>query len=94
MHDDQHGTAVVTLAALLGATRSAGLDLRNSIVGQIGLGAAGLGVCSLLRKFGLKRVLGADLSEGAPAFGGIRWGARRFADHHGAGGRCGGDHGG
>jgi malate dehydrogenase (oxaloacetate-decarboxylating) len=60
LHDDQHGTAVVTLAALLTATRRLGRSLRVSSVGQIGLGAAGTGIVRLLRAYGVGRVLGAD----------------------------------
>ena len=41
MHDDQHGTAVVVLAALIAATKRAGVDLSASVVGQIGLGGCG-----------------------------------------------------
>ena len=41
---DQYGTAVVTLAARLSATREAGIDLGRSTLGQIGLGAAGMEV--------------------------------------------------
>ncbi len=48
MHDDQHGTAVVVLAALLNATRFSGLMLRKSVIGMIGLGAAGMGISKLL----------------------------------------------
>jgi len=65
LHDDQHGTAVVVLAALLSGERMAGFNLRDSIVGQIGLGAAGLGISRLLLRYGVKGVLGADLSEDA-----------------------------
>jgi malate dehydrogenase (oxaloacetate-decarboxylating) len=65
LHDDQHGTAVVALAALLSATRRSGHDLRTSIVGQIGLGAAGNGIVRLLRAYGVERVLGADCDHGA-----------------------------
>ncbi|MCG5053755.1 MAG: NAD-dependent malic enzyme [Myxococcales bacterium] len=65
MHDDQHGTAIVVLAALLGATRRAGIALSESVVGQIGLGAAGLGICDLLIKYGVKGMLGSDLNEAA-----------------------------
>ena len=65
LHDDQHGTAVVALAALINATRHAGRSLRDSTVGQIGLGAAGTGIVRLLRAYGVGRVLGADRS--APA---------------------------
>ncbi len=65
LHDDQHGTAVVTLAALMTASRRVGKDLASSVVGQIGLGAAGLGIARLLKSQGVKRVLGADLNEDA-----------------------------
>jgi malate dehydrogenase (oxaloacetate-decarboxylating) len=65
MQDDQHGTAVVTLAALLTASRRVNQDLRNSVVGQIGLGAAGIGIANLLMRYGVKQVLGADLREEA-----------------------------
>jgi malate dehydrogenase (oxaloacetate-decarboxylating) len=65
LHDDQHGTAVVTLAALLSISNLLEFDLRDKVVGQIGLGAAGLGIARLLREFGVKQVLGADLSEDA-----------------------------
>lgn len=67
MHDDQHGTAVVVLAALLGAARKVGKDLADCTVGQIGLGAAGLGICGLLMKHGVKHLVGADLNEDACA---------------------------
>ena len=50
MHDDQHGTAAVTLAALLTATRRLGIELRQCVVGQIGLGAAGMGIASTRRR--------------------------------------------
>ena len=65
LHDDQHGTAVVTLAALITATRRLGRSLRVSTVGQIGLGAAGTGIVRLLRAYGVGRVLGADRNPAA-----------------------------
>jgi malate dehydrogenase (oxaloacetate-decarboxylating) len=67
LHDDQHGTAVVALAALLNAARFSGHDLRASTVGQIGLGAAGTGIVRLLRAYGVKHILGADRSTAALA---------------------------
>jgi malate dehydrogenase (oxaloacetate-decarboxylating) len=67
LHDDQHGTAVVALAALTNAARQAGRSLRGSVVGQIGLGAAGTGIVRLLRAYGVERVLGADRSPDAIA---------------------------
>jgi malate dehydrogenase (oxaloacetate-decarboxylating) len=65
LHDDQHGTAVVALAALHSATRRVGRQLKDSVIGQIGLGAAGLGIVRLLRAFGVSRVLGTDRQEAA-----------------------------
>ncbi len=65
LHDDQHATAVVTLAAVLNATRRAGTSLGDSVVGQIGLGAAGIGIVRLLQQAGVRRVLGTDLDAGA-----------------------------
>ncbi len=67
LHDDQHGTAVVALAALINAARYAGRNLRDSTIGQIGLGAAGTGIVRLLRAYGVGRVLGADRSPEALA---------------------------
>jgi malate dehydrogenase (oxaloacetate-decarboxylating) len=60
LHDDQHGTAVVALAALINAARYAGRNLRESTVGQVGLGAAGTGIVRLLRAYGVDKVLGTD----------------------------------
>jgi malate dehydrogenase (oxaloacetate-decarboxylating) len=60
MHDDVHGTAVVTLGAALVACRHAGLTLEEEVVGQIGLGAAGFGIAALMVDAGAKRVLGSD----------------------------------
>lgn len=67
LHDDQHGTAVVALAAVRNAGRIAGQRLSESVVGQIGLGAAGIGIARLLMARGVKHILGADLDEGAMA---------------------------
>ena len=60
MHDDVHGTAVVTLAAALVACRHAGLTLEEAVVGQIGLGAAGYGIAALMADAGVRRVIASD----------------------------------
>jgi len=61
LHDDQHATAVVVLAALLNATRQIGARLDALTVGVVGLGAAGLGIARLLQAHGVKQLLGTDL---------------------------------
>ncbi len=65
MHDDQHGTAVVVLAALLNSTKFSGLMLSKSAIGVIGLGAAGMGISKLLLSYGVKKVIGTDLNQAA-----------------------------
>lgn len=65
MHDDQHGTAVVTLASILSACRQAGVKLADSVIGQIGLGAAGLAISRMLMEYGVKEVKGVDRDEAA-----------------------------
>jgi malate dehydrogenase (oxaloacetate-decarboxylating) len=67
MHDDQHGTAVVVLASLLNVTRFTSTRLQNATVGIIGLGAAGTGIAKLLMAYGVKQVIGTDLSAAAMA---------------------------
>lgn len=59
-HDDQHGTAVIVLAALINA-----LKLRNSNIEDIecvinGAGAAGVAICKLLQSAGIKNVVLCD----------------------------------
>ncbi len=60
MHDDQHGTAVVSLAATLNACRIVGRDLKKATVGQIGLGAAGSTIARLIMTYTGKPVIGED----------------------------------
>lgn len=59
-HDDQHGTAVVTLAAMLNALKVAGKDIENVTVVVNGSGAAGIAVTKLLMSMGLKNVILCD----------------------------------
>lgn len=67
MHDDQHGTAVVTLAAAINSSRMCGKELKDLKVGQVGLGAAGLAIASLIQFYTGNSVMGCDLSEEAQA---------------------------
>jgi malate dehydrogenase (oxaloacetate-decarboxylating) len=63
MHDDVHGTAVVSVAAAIVACRHAEIELREATVGQLGLGAAGFGIASLMVDGGARRVIAFDPSE-------------------------------
>ncbi len=65
MHDDQHGTAVVSTAALLVAARETGRELSKAVIGQIGLGAAGNAIGKMLMRLTGNPVYGADLSQEA-----------------------------
>jgi len=60
MHDDVHGTAVVTFAAAIAACRGVDIRLDEVTVGQIGLGAAGFGIATLIHDAGVRRVLASD----------------------------------
>lgn len=61
MHDDQHGTAVVSLAAAMNACRIVGIDFENATVGQIGLGAAGSSIAQLIMSYTGKPVVATDV---------------------------------
>ncbi len=63
-HDDQHGTAVVVMAALLNAVKLTGRRLEDLKVLVIGLGAAGMAVTKILLEAGVHDIIGAD-SRGA-----------------------------
>jgi malate dehydrogenase (oxaloacetate-decarboxylating) len=67
MHDDVHGTAVVGLAAVIVACRHAEIELHSATVGQLGLGAAGYGIASLMVDAGAGHVLAFDPLEASHA---------------------------
>ena len=63
-HDDQHGTAVITLAGLLNALKVVGKKIEDIQVVTSGAGAAGTAIIRLLISMGLKKVIMCD-SKGA-----------------------------
>ena len=63
-HDDQHGTAVVVLAALLNALTLTGQRIEDIRIVIVGLGAAGVAVTKILQSAGARHIIGCD-SRGA-----------------------------
>lgn len=59
-HDDQHGTAIVTLAGLINAARVTGRELVSSKVVVIGAGAAGTAIIKLLSLYGVRNIIAMD----------------------------------
>ncbi len=59
-HDDQHGTAIVVLSALMNALRVVGKDLADVRITMAGAGAAGTAVLKLLLHAGAKHVVVCD----------------------------------
>lgn len=73
-HDDQQGTAVVTLAALLNACKRTAVNLQELKIGLIGLGAAGLSIGRFLLRYTGNPTLGTARTEAS---------ALRHAEHGG-----------
>lgn len=63
-HDDQHGTAIVTLAGLINAAKVVQKDLSTCEVVINGAGAAGLTIAKLLQAYGVRDIIVCD-SQGA-----------------------------
>ncbi|MET0558231.1 MAG: NAD-dependent malic enzyme [Solirubrobacterales bacterium] len=59
-HDDQHGTAVVTMAALFNALKITGKPIEQLRVLVVGLGAAGVAVTKMMLASGVTHVVGCD----------------------------------
>jgi malate dehydrogenase (oxaloacetate-decarboxylating) len=59
-HDDQHGTAVVVLAALLNSMTLTGQRIEDIGVVIVGLGAAGMAVARILMAAGARNIIGCD----------------------------------
>lgn len=60
MHDDQHGTAIITLAGLINASKITGRDLKNSKIVVVGSGAAGTAIIKLLSLYGCSNLTAVD----------------------------------
>jgi malate dehydrogenase (oxaloacetate-decarboxylating) len=59
-HDDQHGTAIVTLAGLINAAKVTRRNLTNCKAVVIGAGAAGTAIIKLLSLYGLSSIIAVD----------------------------------
>ncbi|RLI96455.1 MAG: NAD-dependent malic enzyme [Candidatus Aenigmatarchaeota archaeon] len=59
-HDDQHGTAIVVLAALINASKITGKDISDMTVVISGAGAAGIAVARILVNYGAKDIVLCD----------------------------------
>ena len=70
-HDDQHGTAIVTAAALTNALKLVGKKREELVVAVNGAGAAGIAIANFLLKSGVKDVILCD-SRGIIAEGDLR----------------------
>jgi len=70
MHDDQHGTATVVLAALINSVKLAGLEKESAKIVINGAGAAGDAIAKLLLSYGFKNLISLDregiIYEGRP----------------------------
>src|SRR4051794_267470 len=60
MHDDQHGTAIVVLAALMGATKVLGRDMSSLRIAVSGVGAAGVACANILLAAGVSDMTVVD----------------------------------
>ena len=88
-HDDQHGTAIVVLAALHNALRHVGKELGEVTVAMCGAGAAGVAIAKLLMREGVGDIIVADrhgiLTDARALDGSKAW----LAEHTNAEGRTG-----
>lgn len=77
-HDDQHGTAIVTLAGLINSLKLVGKDVEQVKVVVNGAGAAGIAVVKLLSKYGFSDLIMCD-TKGA-VFKGRTYGMNPFKE--------------
>jgi malate dehydrogenase (oxaloacetate-decarboxylating) len=85
-HDDQHGTAIVVLAALTNALRVVGRELPDVKVVMAGAGAAGTAVLKLLLNAGARHVISCDVNGAVfRGRGGLNGNLAWIAEHTNAG---------
>ena len=60
MHDDQHGTAIVTLAGLINATKITGRSLKDAKIVMVGAGAAGVAIAKLIHLYAGSHIVAVD----------------------------------
>ena len=90
-HDDQHGTAVVVLAALINSLKIVGKEMEDLKVVVNGIGAAGVACAKILFAAGVKNIIGCD-SKGIvyKSREGLNASKRWFAENTNPEGRTGG----
>ncbi|MEG6615926.1 NAD-dependent malic enzyme [Peptococcaceae bacterium 1198_IL3148] len=86
-HDDQHGTAVVTLAGLINALKVVGKGLTNIKVVLSGAGAAGVAITKILIGAGVKNIIVCDrngaITKSRPNLSSIKVWIAENTNHHG-----------
>lgn len=60
MHDDQHGTAIVTLAGLINACKVTGRNLKDCKIVLVGAGAAGVAIAKLIHLYAGSNIVAVD----------------------------------
>lgn len=60
MHDDQHGTAIVTLAGLINAVKITGRSLKDAKIVMVGAGAAGVAIAKLIHLYAGSTIIAVD----------------------------------
>ncbi len=90
-HDDQHGTAVVVLAALINSLKIVGKRMKDLKVVVNGIGAAGVACAKIMHAAGVKNIIGCD-SRGIVHKGreGLNVSKEWFAENTNPEGRAGG----
>ena len=80
-HEDQHGTAIVVLAALINATKIVGKEPAACKVVISGAGSAGIAICKLLMNYGFKNIILCNskgvISKDAPK---LNWMQKKMVD--------------